>query len=72
VCSCEHGTEPVGCIQCNEYFDWLKNCSSSFSRMAVLHEVGSKLLDKDMHVCNKPNEIRSAAKLMLKLLIRAT
>jgi hypothetical protein len=56
VCSCEHGTEPVGCTQCKEYFDWLKNCSSSFSRMALLHGVGSLLEDKDMYTCNKPDE----------------
>ena len=58
MCSCEYGTEPVGCIQCKEYFDWLKNCSSSFSRMALLHEVGSPLQYKDMHICNKPTEIK--------------
>jgi len=70
VCFCEPGTELAGCIQCKEYFDWLKNCSSSFSRMALLHGVGSPLEDNDMHICNRPMKLSLAAKLMFKLLMK--
>jgi hypothetical protein len=30
--------------------------------MVVLHGVGSTLQDKDMHICNKPNEIKVCSK----------